>query len=128
MKSRAQRYSSTAFSQIELFAGNLTDDQRETAKKKYGSMAHKFPVLVRTAGLAQAVAFVEARGNDDQRALMNHLAITVGKTDRKALYEATRNAGLLEYMLLTRQVLEASVWFKRFAESVLDVQAGDADD
>jgi CRISPR-associated protein Cmr5 len=128
MKSRAQRYSSTAFSQIELFAGSLTDDQRETAKKKYGSMAHKFPVLVRTAGLAQAVAFVEARGDESQRALMDHLAVTVGKSNRKALYDATRTTDLLEYMLLTRQVLEASVWFKRFAESVLDVKSGDGDD
>ena len=35
---------------------------------------------------------------------------------------------LLRYMYLTQQVLDALLWYKRFAQSVLNVEASDAGD
>jgi CRISPR-associated protein Cmr5 len=92
------------------------------ARTAYGSMAHKLPVLIRTAGLAQAVAFVETRGDDGQRALLAHLeqALQLGKGQLAA---RSRGAELGEYVLLTRRSLDALLWFKRFAQSVLGVEA-----
>jgi len=126
MRTRAQSYASSAFEKVKEFQTSLAPgEDGDKAKKAYGSMAHKFPVLVRMAGLAQAVAFVEARGKDPHRKLLEDLAVVLGKQDRKNLYEASRTEQLLEYMMLTRQVLEAGVWFKRFAASVLKVDDGE---
>jgi CRISPR-associated protein Cmr5 len=92
-------------------------------------MAHKLPVLVRTAGLAQALSFVEARGENPQRQLLDDLAATLGYQDGRAgLLAESRNAELSQYMYVTKQVLHALLWYKRFAQSVLDVQTAEADD
>ena len=93
---------------------------------KYGSMAHRLPILIRTAGLAQAVGFVESRGDDSQKLLLQHVSRVVSVDN---LGEASRKANLQEYMRLTRDVMAALVWYKRFAESVLGVdQSLDGDE
>jgi CRISPR-associated protein Cmr5 len=43
------------------------------------------------------------------------------------LIAAIRSAGLVEYMRHTRTILDAWVYYRRFAESVLDVKAGTSD-
>lgn len=92
------------------------------ARTSYGSMAHKLPVLIRTAGLAQALAFLETRGDEGQRTLLKHLEIIFDMRPGE-LATRSRIVELGEYMLLTRQCLDALLWFKRFAQSVLDVDA-----
>jgi len=92
----------------------------EDERRKYGSLAHRLPVLVRTAGLAQALAFVEARGSQAGEKLLAHIAEVV---QEKELLKRSREAELEEYMDLTRKVLDALVWYKRFAQSVLGVEA-----
>lgn len=94
-------------------------------RKKYGTMAHKLPMLIRNAGLAQALVFVEARGESAQKKLLQHLAETIdfgGVTSWDALVELSRTADLATYMLLTRRVMAALVWYKRFTESILKVR------
>jgi CRISPR-associated protein Cmr5 len=95
----------------------------ETKKKCYGSMAHRLPVLIHSAGLAQALAFVAARGKDEQRQLLDHLAQVVGQNDGKKLQKASYDSDLIEYMHLTEECLAALLWFKRYAQSVLNVDA-----
>lgn len=100
-------------------------------KQKYGTMAHKLPMLIRNAGLAQALAFVEARGDMAHKLLLTHVAETVylgDITDRDALLSRSREADLATYMLLTRRVLAALAWYKRFTESILKISnTADAD-
>ncbi len=117
MKTRSQTYAESAYRLVSRF----TDGD----KKKYGSMAHKLPTLIRTAGLAQALEFVKSRGTDEQKMLLNHLAETVGFQTSEELLKRSREASLPEYIILTRKVLDALVWYRRFAESVLGVEAGD---
>lgn len=97
--------------------------------KKYGSMAYTLPILVRTAGLAQALAFVSTRGkskeNNPYDRLLDHLAEVVGETDRSSFLKKSREAGLSDYMYLTRRTMLALKWYKRFAESVLDIKSTD---
>ena len=95
-------------------------------KQKYGNMAHKLPILIHTAGLAQALAFVEARQEPAQLLLLDHLAATLlldNVTNRQQMAQLSREAALPTYMLLTRRTLQALVWYKRFTESVLKVKA-----
>lgn len=94
-------------------------------KAQYGSMAFTLPVLVRTAGLAQALAFVESRGKDTYDQLLEHIAqvvmVDADKKNKDKYIEKSRTAGLEEYMYLTKRTLLALKWYKRFAQSVLGV-------
>jgi len=125
MQTIQQKYAQKIYGQVNDFAeANLGKDN--VVRREYGSMAHKLPVLVRQAGLIQALAYVDTRGKDSQKVLLEHLAQTLGFT-RKILLEEARNASLPKYMLLTRQTLWALEWYKRFAQSILGVEPGEGE-
>jgi len=92
---------------------------------QYGSMAHRLPILIHKAGLAQALAFVEARGKEPHKDLLNHLAQVILGEDHNGseLARKSRSSDLREYLLLTQNVLDGLLWFKRFAQSILGVTA-----
>ncbi len=119
IQTRDQKYAVDAYNRVKaiLNDGKLSND-------KYGSMAHKLPILIRMAGLAQAFAYVQARGKPEHKRLLSDLALTLNKQSREVLAEAAMNAQLSEYIYLTQQALAALLWYKRFAQSVLDVQPG----
>jgi CRISPR-associated protein Cmr5 len=117
METRDQRFAASAYEMVK----SVPKEQRV----KYGSMAHKLPVLIRTAGLAQALAFVEARGQEPHKLLLDHLAATMGQGKGADLSERSRKAYLPEYMRLTHEAIAALLWYKRFVQSVLDVGADD---
>ncbi len=94
--------------------------------KKYGGFSHKLPILIRTAGLAQALSFVEARGKKPGEHLLTDLAATVGQENMATLTHAARTVQLNEYMRLTQQVMDALLWYKRFAQSILGVEQDQA--
>lgn len=130
-QTRDQRYATAIFQQVEKVdqetKSKIGNDK--TYRDAYGSMAHKLPVLIRTAGLAQALAFVQARGKKipapDGRTphhdLLTHLSQVV-RNGKEDLCTQSRIADLSEYMHLTHESLAALLWFKRFAQSVLDVE------
>lgn len=89
---------------------------------QYGGMAHKLPVLIRQAGLVQALAYVAARGKPGAKQLLEDLAQVLGYKNDDALLRESRNANLLEYMHLTRKAAVSLTWYKRFAQSVLGVE------
>lgn len=128
-----QRMAITGYEKVEAFRNQHPSDSGidEAARKKYGTMAHKLPILIHTAGLTQALAFVQSRGSGEQRLLLDHVAVALqlpGITTGDQLATRSREAELPEYMLLTRRTLAALVWYKRFAESVLKVGQGDQDE
>jgi CRISPR-associated protein Cmr5 len=126
MLTREQQYAARTFEQLFELA-----PQPEEKRKKYGSMAHKLPVLIRIAGLSQALHFLDSRGNDDQKLLLRHLALTLGFVDEDELkaeaqlLERSRASQLSAYMRLTQQAMSALQWYKRFAQSVLRVESGE---
>lgn len=124
MQTRSQQYAAKIYEQVKA----IKKDESEDAQKKYGSMAHKLPILVRTAGLAQALAFVEARANPSAKKLLEHLAETLGSKTSEQLRTKTHQAELHEYIHLTQKTMNALVWYKRFAQSVLGVEQSQAPD
>lgn len=119
MQTRSQKYAARIFKQIE----DLQKEHNAGEQKQYGSMAHKLPVLIRTAGLSQALGFVAARGNPMHLRLVQDLAATLRRPD---LPRDSRTApNLQEYMRMTQEALDALLWYKRFAQSVLKVDASD---
>lgn len=119
MQTLDQRYSAQICEQVLEIK-----KKPELEYKKYGAMSHKLPILIHSAGLLQALEFVNTR-EEIHQLLLQDLAHTLGKPDRKTFLEAVRGANLRTYMLLTRQTLNALLWYKRFAQSILDVEASD---
>jgi CRISPR-associated protein Cmr5 len=118
MQTRNQEIAADVFNRVNEIKQN---------KEEYKSMADKLPVLVQTAGLAQALSFVEARGTETQKQLLKDLSETLKKVVKieqlknQSLPEYSRETtSLQEYLHLTRQVMVALLWYKRFASSVLD--------
>ena len=127
LQTRSQKFASSIHAKVSELAtpAEVSAGQKQKSRaKKYGAMAHKLPVLIRTAGLAQALAFVEASGEKMHQKLLQDLSEIV--TPGRNLSEICRSTetSLQEYMRLTRAALEALLWFKRFAQSVLDVKSG----
>lgn len=123
MTTRQQQMALSAYDRVTAVEG-----QRPDYRQKYGTMAHKLPLLIHTAGLAQALAFVESRNEDAHTQLLQHLAETIdhaGIHHGRELAARSRAAELDEYMLLTRRVLAALVWYKRFVESILKIEQPD---
>ena len=119
----------------QLDQAKKAKDQSPEARKRfediqqkinqYGGMAHKLPVLIRQAGLVQALAYVSARGKSGAKQLLEDLARVLGYDSSSQLLDASREAELLEYMHLTRKATVALTWYKRFAQSVLGVEPTD---
>ncbi len=103
------------------------EKKRKAERKKYGGMCHKLPVLIRTAGLVQALTFLQAKPKEQMwRQLGNDLAQTLGRTNLDALAGEARDASLSKYMVLTRRALEQLLWYKRYAQVLLDVDTAEA--
>lgn len=122
MTTRQQQYASSAHQKVEAL-----QSRDNTFKTRYGSIAHRLPVLIRSAGLAQALAYVDARGKDEGQQLLLDLASVLNEPDRQTLIAKSRTTALLEYMYLTDQCLDALLWFKRFAQTILKVEPGEGD-
>lgn len=112
---REQRYARDVHKCVASY-----EKQTKEFQEAYGSLAHKLPILIHSAGLAQAIAFVEARHKPDspQRQLLRDLEQVLGEA---GLAARSRMAPLPEYMQLTQRALAALLWFKRYAQSVLNV-------
>src|SRR5437868_3989028 len=125
MKTRNQELAVKVFRRIEA----LQQEKSEDAQKKYGAMAHKLPVLIRAAGLTQALGFVEAKAQgpsgEMNGRLLADLASTLDIASRRELLRQSREANLTAYLRLTQQSLAALLWYKRFAQSALGVESGD---
>ena len=119
INTRNQRYAAKIYDQVQ----SVPASQRTA----YEGMAHKLPVLIRTAGLAQAFAFVAARGEAAHQLLLDHLVEVIGAGSRESLLVRSRTDELAKYMRLTEEVLTALLWYKRFAQtsSPTPMQAAD---
>ena len=123
MHTLQQEYAKKVYKTVESFGQQYIKGTPE--RTQYGSMAHKFPVLVRQAGLIQGLAFVHTRGKEVHKVLLEDLAQVVADQSADEFVRQCQEADLTAYMWLTRQTLSALEWFKRFAQSVLEVDPGE---
>lgn len=89
---------------------------------KYKSFARGFPALIHTCGLAQAIAFAQAK-DEHQRQYADDLAKVLTAAghgevqDAKRLGEQTHNLPVTQYLRLSRNALAAAEWLKRYVEA-----------
>ncbi len=118
-QTRAQRMARIALDCVKhVAAGKLAKD--------YKPRAMSFSTMVLQSGLAQAVGFLAAKGagsNDKDKAYKHYLedvAKVCGHASGEALHDKAINTDLAAaYRLLTREVLDASSWLKRFSQTLL---------
>jgi CRISPR-associated protein Cmr5 len=118
---REQAYAADVFKRV-------SDIKHNSPSKisRYGAMAHQLPLLIRTAGLVQALTFVSGRKDEGLNQLLHDLAQTVKQENAEKLIATSRNAPLAQYMRLTQQTMAALLWYKRFAQSVLEIDSTQA--
>jgi len=125
MNTIRQKYASNVYEAVKKY--QKENSKNKTALDEYGGMALKLPVLVHTAGLAQALAFVKSRGKTSLDALLDDLAQVINEKDADNFLKRSREAKLQDYVYLTKKSLTALEWFKRYAQSVLNVESTDDD-
>ncbi len=112
----------------------------EEEKGVYGGLCHKLPILIRTCGLCQALAFVDAKAEgkgpragahrrlreDVTHVLAQFAGVTVPVTNgNPGLLVAIADLPTAQYAHTTRILLQGLVFYKRFAVSVLKAEVDD---
>ena len=117
LRTRSQTYAAAVYERV-----NAVRTRNKEFRENYLGLARKFPALICTAGLAQALSFVsnEAKERPASKQLLDDLNGVIGEANGNSLLTTSLDADLLLYMHLTRKTLSALVWFKRFSESILD--------
>lgn len=99
---RSQKLAQAAYKKVAARAMN----------DKYKTFAKKFPALIHTCGLAQAVAFGLAKS--EYRGYVDDLAAVLEVDD---LGKRSRETNLSDYLLLSRNAINAASWLKRYVEA-----------
>lgn len=119
-----QQRAALAYQHIHGLLGRSEED-----RVRYGSMAQKLPILIRTAGLCEALHFVRSRDKPILGELLDHLARQLARTDPAvgdgaSLCVRVRQADITQYLWMTREALAAAEWYARLAQSELGVARG----
>ncbi len=91
--------------------------------KEYTTFAKKFPSLIHTCGLVQAVAFAQAKKENeylDDLAAVLRGAQQSGIGSVEDFAEKSRTTDLSAYLRLSRNTLLAASWLKRYVEALAD--------
>ncbi len=129
MQTLQQKYAASVYKKVSDYEKDDKSKSKENSKK-YGAMALKLPILIHTAGLAQALAFVQSRDKDPFTQLLKDLAEVVGTITKnnysvEAFVNESRSSELEKYTYLTKHTMTALEWFKRYAQSILKVETTD---
>jgi CRISPR-associated protein Cmr5 len=128
MPSRDQDRAALAYEHVSQFVGESAEQKANA--KKYGTMVHKLPALLQTAGLCQALHFIHSRGDENQKKLLEHLARQLHRvnsqiTSTTTLLERARKADLSEYLQLTDEAMACAAWYRRLVQGVLKIDTTD---
>lgn len=127
MPTLEQQRAATAYGHVQDI-GQM--EQRE--QKKYASIVHAMPALLRSAGLSQAIHFVASRSDPAQRILLDHFAVQLSRVDQdifspESLLARVRVAELVDYLRLSQEALFCADWYRRLVQGILKIEAGEAD-
>jgi CRISPR/Cas system CMR-associated protein Cmr5 small subunit len=114
---RQQRWAKLALERVR-------DHKGMASESKYKTLCMKMPSLLKQSGLVQSLAFMRSR--EEGKKFCDELATTYGllaTNDKRAgevLQDKAQNAERLDqYLVLSRDLIDISVWFRRFAQSEL---------
>lgn len=111
---QSQKWARLAYGHIQLA-------ERQARKDKYGGLWMRLPFLVMTNGLSQAVAFVASKVKPEHpefQWVLSDLAAILGFNANTVQTQVQTIQTTQGYALATRKVLDASIWYKRYAEGI----------
>lgn len=121
---RQQERAQTAYKCISprTIDANKNEAKRQKDNEEYAQLAKKFPALVHNCGLAQALAFVQAKEKDENvgKAYLSHLSKVMDLKGDDDLGYLSRISNIREYQRLTREAIESASWLKRYSEAFLE--------
>jgi CRISPR-associated protein Cmr5 len=118
MQTRSQKLAQAAFPRIQARKSEL----RAKEFDEYTSFAKKFPALIHTCGLAQAVAFALSKKESEYIADLTAVLSAAGHNfQHNALDHQARTQQFSSYLRLSRDALNAASWLKRYVEAVGEV-------
>ncbi|MGH8610274.1 MAG: type III-B CRISPR module-associated protein Cmr5 [Gammaproteobacteria bacterium] len=100
----------------QLAYARVAERAEQDKEADYKRFSKRFPALIQTCGLAQALAFAEAK---EQTQYLQDLACVAGACNAETLTRQAREAELPVYQKLSRDTLAAAAWLKRYAEALL---------
>jgi len=117
----------------ELVEQRKEETERHENESEYRALCESFPILLRSAGLAQSVAFLRAKGAENRKAkeknsyahLYDHLQQQFRNlqflSGAEALSERAASPQLAasEYRLYTEIAMRIALWHKRMAQAML---------
>jgi len=119
LQTRSQRMAQAAFDRVDA-------RKRQGSFRDYVIFARRFPALLHSCGLAQAVAFARAK---EQNAYLSDLVGVLRVAGHgeigsgEQLDKRARDAAVGEYFRLTRDALRAAEWLKRYAEALSEEES-----
>lgn len=117
MKSLDAHYAKVAWKTINSL------DENQARKESFKSVCKQFPSLVKLNGLRLTLAFFEAKKAEHKE----YCLYLTGLNDALGQTISSDSIGeqAAEYRRITEKVMRASIWFKRYAESMLDHDVAD---
>lgn len=112
MNIRTHQYAERAYPLVEKM-------QQNTLEAKYRTLALNFPTMIMQSGLAQAIGFLLAKGKDEHKVFLFHIAKLQDYQDAEQFHAAILKSSITEYQLLTRKSLDATAWLKRYTQALL---------
>ncbi len=112
---REQERAKLAHAQVRAIA-----QKDAKAQQKYRTITRKAQALIRTAGLCQALHFIDSK--DDYKALNAHLQDHLAKHMglQGDILDRARACELSDYLAVTREVLSCLTWQCRMVDALLD--------
>lgn len=122
MPTRTQQLAQTCY---ELVHG--VRDAESKLKADYGRWCFRLAPLVLQNGLVQTFGFLTAKAanNEGAQKFREHLAQILRMNTDQSL-ATVRDASLADYQRYTRLTLAAALWFRRYAETELELDVATA--
>ncbi len=126
MQTRQQQDAALALGHVKEVLQKVENGQNEELRKSYVTATHRFPFLVRQNGLQQTLGFYagKAKSNDNtdnaEAIFYRHICEVLEPGEGEDPAEKLLDVSLENYMRYSRRCLEAALWYRRFAASLLD--------
>lgn len=122
---RTQKMALAAYQAVEQRKGSKLEAE-------YRTLALTFPNMVLQSGLMQAIGFMLAKSNEsggdpsEHRAYLSDLVKVLAQPTADApatLHQQVLRSSVRDYQLMTRLVLDAASWLKRYTQALLEKES-----
>jgi len=112
MKTHEQKMAEAAF-------GCVNGRKNTEIFDDYCRFSSSFPALIHSCGLAQALSFAEAKNKSYIESYIDDLQTVLDSVEKAGnIAELSRSEGIEDYIRISRRVISAASWIKRYAQAL----------